>query len=97
MKVHVSEEMRRRMDVLTPTHLVDAARALVFRLRYLHENFATKGGDAEKAARQHRRLCESLMNIVSALDAEEACREVAGELRAGLHAAFDSANSLDLR
>ena len=91
---HVTPAMRGRLEVLTPAHVADAARALVFRLRHLHENFAERGGDGEKAGRQHARLAESLANFIAILAADDEYREIASELRAGLEAAISSAKIL---
>jgi hypothetical protein len=82
------------MDVLTPTHVVDAARALIFRLRHLHETFAERGGDIEKVRRQHTRLAEALANLIAVLAAEDEHQATASELRLGLEAAFQSAKIL---
>jgi hypothetical protein len=94
---HVTPAMRSRLDVLTPAHVADAARALIFRLRHLHENFATRGGDSDKAMRQHERMTESLANFIAILAADDAYREIASELRAGLEAAISSAKSQGFR
>lgn len=94
MNEHLPVTMKDRMNVLTPSHLVDAARALVFRLRVLHEGYAERGGDAAKFAKQHARLAEALANLIAVLVVDDAFRDVAAELRAGLGAALQSAKTL---
>lgn len=86
--------MRARLDVLTPGHIGTAARALVYRLRHLHEGYAERGGDVEKVLEQHTRIAETLANFIAVLAADDAYRGVATELRAGLEASFSSAKSL---
>lgn len=89
--------MKARLDVLTPGHIVTAARALVYRLRHLHEGYEERGGDVEKLMAQHTRIAETLANFIAVLAADDAYVTIASELRAGLEASFSSAKSLATR
>ena len=93
---HISEPMLARMAVLTPLHVFSAGRALVTRLRLLHEDVREMGGDKEKASAAHTQYAEALANFIAVMAADDAYHKQALELRRGLEAAFLSAKTLGI-